>query len=152
MGSGIRISRSSARKEIPRIIENCFTYFMILSPYLLTLVFYFFCYIATRYDTGASSLYCIQTKEAAYYFSVRNFVLYYSVFTFTISILYHVSRLFDLAFVNFSLTSGVLPLHIRHPVGSKDIPAGFRIKSGTFHPHPDSPCSNSIHNLRHIHN
>ena len=28
--------------EIPRIIENCFTYFMILSPYLLTLVFYFF--------------------------------------------------------------------------------------------------------------
>ena len=102
--------------------------------------------------TLASSLYCIQTKEAAYYFSVRNFVLYYSVFTFTISILYHLSRLFDLAFVNFYLTSGVLPPHIRHPVESRDIPAGFRIKSGTFHLHPDSPCSNSIHSLRHIHN
>ena len=105
-----------------------------------------------RLLTLASSFYCTQTKEAAYYFSVRNFVLYYSVFTFTISILYHLSRLFDLAFVNFTLTSGVLPLHIRHPVGSRDTPAGFRIKSGTFHPHPDSPCSNSIHNLRHIHN
>ena len=151
MGSGIRISRSSARKEIPRIIENCFTYFMILSPYLLTLVSHFFCFIATRYDIG-TSLYCTQTKEAAHYFSARNFVLYYSIFTFTISILYHLCRLFDLAFVNFSLTSGVLPLHIRHPVGNRDIPAGFRIKSGTFHPHPDSPCSNSIHNLRHIHN
>ena len=102
--------------------------------------------------TLASSLYCTQTKEAAHYFSARNFVLYYSFFTFTISILYHLSRLFYLAFVNFSLTSGVLPLHIRHLVGSRDTPAGFRIKSGTFHPHPDSPCSNSIHNLRHIHN
>ena len=151
MGNGIRISRSSAKKEIPRIIENCFTYFMILSPYLLTLVFHFFCYIATRYDAGAS-LYCTQTKEAAHCFSARNFVLYYLIFTFTISILYHLSRLFYLAFVNFTLTFGVLPLHIRHPVGSRDTPAGFRIKSGTFHPHPDSPCSNSIHNLRHIHN
>ena len=91
-------------------------------------------------------------KKLRTIFSARNFVLYYSIFTFTISILYHLSRLFDLAFVNFSLTSGVLPLHIRHPVGSKDIPAGFRIKSGTFHLHPDSPCSNSIHSLSHIHN
>lgn len=152
MGSGIRISRSSARKEIPRIIENCFTYFMILSPYLLTLVFYFFCYIATRYDTGASSLYCIQTKEAAYYFSVRNFVLYYSVFTFTISILYHLSRLFDLAFVNFSLTSGVLPLHIHHPDDNTDSCQNFRSETLPYHPHLNSYHSSSTPSHRHRHN
>ena len=70
----------------------------------------------------------------------RSCVLFFSTqlriillgFTFTISILYHLSRLFDLAFVNFYLTSGVLPPHIRHPVESRDIPAGFRIKAVHF--------------------
>ena len=58
---------------------------------------------------------------------------------------------FQVLLVIFTLTSGVLPLHIRHPNGNRDIPVGCRTGNDTFRPRPDSPYSNSTHNLHHIH-
>ena len=69
MGNGIRISRKKKKKEIPRIIESCFTYFMILSPYLFTLVFYFF--DVGAFDPGIIIILCTNKRSCALFFSTQ---------------------------------------------------------------------------------